>query len=69
MVVDKAKGPVLLGDAEPAGAIRRVQRLVNSGGDLLLEDVDDFVEQACGDGDVLEDPRVCAMVGIFTGEK
>jgi hypothetical protein len=51
---------VLLRHAEPARLVRHIRLLVHAGCDLLLEHVDDFVEEAGRDQDVLVNPRrVC----------
>ena len=56
---------VLLFDAKPPRSIRGIGGLINAGSNLLLEEVDNFVEDACRDGNVLVDPGCVCDGGNF----
>jgi len=56
---------VLLFDAKPPRSIRGIRGLIYTGSDLLLEKVDNFVKDACRDGNVLVDPGCVCDGGNF----
>ena len=54
--MNKAKGTALLLYTEKVGPVGGVRGLINSGSKLVFENLNDVVEDAIRDGDVLVDP-------------
>lgn len=66
--MDEAKGfSVFLENAKPSRAIRRVGGLVDSGVDLLLDDLTDLLVETWGNRDVTLDPRLVVDDCEFDG--
>jgi len=55
--MDKTKGTALLLHTEEPRAVGGVRGFVDTGGELVLENLNNVVEDAIGDRDVLVDPR------------
>jgi hypothetical protein len=55
-IVNNSEKPVLLFDTEPAGLIGSIEWLINACSDFLLEKVNNVVENASGDRDILVNP-------------
>lgn len=56
-VVDKPKRlAIFLDDAEPSGTIGRVRRLINSGRNLIFDNLNNLVEDSRRNRDIFHDP-------------